>query len=403
MQQPEAEAPLSVGEVTRRVKRLLNDSSLVGVRVEGEVSNFHHHDGSGHMYFSLVDDEVSLKCVMFRWQNQYLEFEPEDGDDVVLEGDVTVYENRSQYQLQVDSMERVGDGELYQRFLELKRRLDEEGLFDDRHKKELPGYPSRVGVVTSESGAALHDITDVLQRRFPVEVVLAPATVQGDGAADEVAYALREIDGAVDVVIVGRGGGSTEDLWAFNEEPVARAIHDLDTPVVSAVGHEVDVTIADFVADERAATPSEAAELVVPAKETLIRRMDSLQQSLERRVEDAVERRCRRLENFETYLRTAPSVQEYASAVEEFDRRLDEAVEIAVGERAAEVDSRASVLESMNPLKVLSRGYAVVETDGETVRNVEAVDTGDMVTAKLADGELDGRVEDVRADKGGRG
>ncbi len=400
MQSTESEAPLSVGEVTRRVKRLLNDESLVNVRVEGEVSNFHHHDGSGHMYFSLVEDDVTLKCVMFRWQNQHLEFTPEDGDDVVTEGDVTVYENRSQYQLQVDSMERVGDGELYQRYLELRRRLKEEGLFEDRHKKELPGYPDRVGVVTSESGAALHDVRDVLRRRFPVDVLLAPATVQGDGAADEIAYALREIDGCVDVVIVGRGGGSMEDLWAFNEEAVARAIYEMETPVVSAVGHEVDVTIADFVADERAATPSEAAELVVPSKDSLIRRLDSLETSLDRAVVEAVERRHRRLENVERYLERAPAVKEYASRLVELERRLEDGVEDAVAGRADGVKAEAEVLESMNPLKVLSRGYAVVESDGEAVRSVEAVSAGDTVTATVADGEFDGTVDDVRR-KGG--
>lgn len=395
MQQPEAEAPLSVEEVTRRVKRLLNDDGLVDVRVEGEVSNFHHHDGSGHMYFSLVEDEVTLKCVMFRWDNQRLEFEPEDGDDVVVEGDVTVYENRSQYQLQVDTMERVGDGELYQRFLELKRRLDDEGLFDDRHKKELPSYPDTVGVVTSDSGAALHDVTDVLSRRFPVDVVLSPAVVQGEGAAEEIAYALHEIDGQVDVVVVGRGGGSTEDLWAFNEEPVARAIYDCDTPVVSAVGHEVDVTIADFVADERAATPSEAAEIVVPSAESLIRRLDSLEDSLDRRANRLLERRARRLENLEGYLRTFPSVREQSQRLDEIDRRLDELVETAVEDRAAEVESKAYVLESLSPLNVLSRGYAVVESEGETVRTVEAVEPGDLIRARMHDGAVDGRVEEV--------
>ncbi|MFW5929655.1 MAG: exodeoxyribonuclease VII large subunit, partial [Halobacteriota archaeon] len=265
---------LTVSELTHRIRGALDGEGFRGVRVEGEVSDFHHHS-SGHMYFSLVEEDVSLNCAMFRWHNQTLDFEPEDGDTVVVHGDVEIYEARSQYQVVVSDMDHVGEGELYREYLELKRELDDEGLFDDVHKRELPGFPSRVGVVTSDSGAAIEDVLDVLRRRFPVDVVLSPARVQGDGAEREIAEAIERVDGEADVVVVGRGGGSTEDLAAFNEEMVARAIFDATSPVVSAVGHEVDVTIADFVADERAATPSEAAELVVPSADAVHRELES--------------------------------------------------------------------------------------------------------------------------------
>ncbi|MFP4632925.1 MAG: exodeoxyribonuclease VII large subunit [Halobacteriales archaeon] len=390
---------LTVSELTHRIRGALDGEGFRGVRVEGEVSDFHHHS-SGHMYFSLVDDEVSLNCAMFRWHNQTLDFEPEDGDTVVVHGDVQVYEARSQYQVVVSDMDHVGEGELYREYLELKRELDDEGLFDDVHKRELPGFPSRVGVVTSDSGAAIEDVLDVLRRRFPVDVVLSPARVQGDGAEREIAEAIERVDGEADVVVVGRGGGSTEDLAAFNEEMVARAIFDATSPVVSAVGHEVDVTIADFVADERAATPSEAAELVVPSADAVHRELESMESALRDRVRHTVTNLERRLDSHESYLRRAPVVERYLESLERLEDGLRGAMEDVLRSRRDRLESKHDVLESMNPLRVLDRGYAVVEAEGVAVDSVEDVEADDLLVTRLADGSLKSRVEEVSTEGG---
>ncbi|MFP4174738.1 MAG: exodeoxyribonuclease VII large subunit [Halobacteriales archaeon] len=388
---------LTVSEVTDRVSRLLDDDPVLNdVSVRGEVSDF-SHASSGHMYFTLKDDGTALSCVMFRSSNGKLGFEPEDGDDVVAEGHVSVYEARGDYQLYVRDMERAGRGERYERYLQLRSELDDEGLFDDERKKPLPDYPTTVGVATSASGAAVHDVHDVVSRRFPARVLLAPTRVQGDGAADEIARAVERLDATeADVLVVGRGGGSVEDLWAFNEEPVPRAIADCDTPVVSAVGHEVDVTLADLSADERAATPSEAAELVVPDEGEIHERLASLERRLRGTVERAVEERRRTLESHERFLRRAPVVEEYAQRVDELDEALRRGVREAVDDGRGDVEEQARLLESVSPLSVLSRGYSVVESDEGVVETVEDVTEDDSLVVRLSDGDIETRVEGVR-------
>jgi exodeoxyribonuclease VII large subunit len=390
---------LTVSEVTDRVSRLLDDDPVLNdARVRGEVSDF-SHASSGHMYFTLKDDDTALSCVMFRSANGKLGFEPEDGDDVVAEGHVSVYEARGEYQLYVRDMERAGRGERYEEYLRLRSELEDEGLFDDDRKEPLPEYPTTVGVATSASGAAVHDVHDVVSRRFPARVLLAPTRVQGDGAADEIARAVERLDATeADVLIVGRGGGSVEDLWAFNEEPVPRAIADCDTPVVSAVGHEVDVTLADLSADERAATPSEAAELVVPDDDEVRERLASLDRRLRGTVERAVEDRRRTLESHERFLRRAPVVEEYAQRVDELDESLRRGVRDAVDDAHTAVDEQARLLESVSPLRVLSRGYSVVESEDGVVETVEEVSVGDPLAVRLADGDVETRVENVRPD-----
>jgi len=247
-------------------------------------------------------------------------------------------------------MERAGRGELYEEYLRLKSELADEGLFDDESKKPLPEYPTTVGVVTSDSGAALHDVHDVVSRRFPARLLLAPTRVQGDGAAEEVADALRRIDDTeADVIVVGRGGGSLEDLWAFNEEPVPRAVVACEAPVVSAVGHEVDVTLADLAADERAATPSEAGELVVPDEGEIRERLDGLRRRLDDAARDAVEERRRLLESHERFLRRAPVVDEYVQRVDELARDLDRLARDALDDTRTRVDEQARLLESVSP------------------------------------------------------
>jgi len=389
---------LTVSEVTDRVSRLLDDDPVLNdARVRGEVSDL-SHPSSGHMYFTLKDDDTALSCVMFRSDNAKLGFEPGDGDDVVAEGNVSVYEARGEYQLYVREMERAGRGELYEEYLRLKGELDDEGLFDEARKKPLPEYPTTVGVVTSDSGAALHDVRDVVERRFSPRLLLAPTRVQGDGAADEVARAVKRIDadGRADVVVVGRGGGSLEDLWAFNEEPVPRAVAACETPVVSAVGHEVDVTLADLAADERAATPSEAAEIVVPDAAELAERIDGLERRLTAAAERAVEERRRSLERHERFLRRAPVVEEYAQRVDELSEALGDGARELLSDARDDLDENARLLESVSPLRVLSRGYSVVEGEEGVVESTGDVSPGDGVTVRLKDGGFDATVDSVR-------
>ena len=390
---------LTVSDVTDRVSRLLDDDPVLNdVSVRGEVSDF-SHASSGHMYFTLKDDETALSCVMFRSANGKLGFEPEDGDDVVADGHVSVYEARGNYQLYVRDMERAGRGKRYEEYLRLRSELEDEGLFENEAKKPLPEYPTTVGVATSASGAAVHDVHDVVSRRFPARVLLAPTRVQGEGASEEVADAVERLDATdADVLVVGRGGGSVEDLWAFNEEPVPRAVAACETPVVSAVGHEVDVTLTDLAADERAATPSEAAELVVPDEGEIHERLDSLERRIRDTVGRAVEDRRRAVENHERFLRRAPVVEEYTQRVDELSEALEDGVRDAVEDGRNAVEEQARLLESVSPLRVLSRGYSVVESQDDVVETVEQVEVGDGLTVRLSDGDVEARVEDVRPD-----
>ena len=390
---------LTVSDVTDRVSRLLDDDPVLNdVSVRGEVSDF-SHASSGHMYFTLKDDETALSCVMFRSANRKLGFEPEDGDDVVADGHVSVYEARGNYQLYVRDMERAGRGKRYEEYLRLRSELEDEGLFEDEAKKPLPEYPTTVGVATSASGAAVHDVHDVVSRRFPARVLLAPTRVQGEGASEEVADAVERLDATdADVLVVGRGGGSVEDLWAFNEEPVPRAVAACETPVVSAVGHEVDVTLTDLAADERAATPSEAAELVVPDEGEIHERLDSLERRIRDTVGRAVEDRRRAVESHERFLRRAPVVEEYTQRVDELSEALEGGVRDAVEDGRNAVEEQARLLESVSPLRVLSRGYSVVESQDDVVETVEQVEVGDGLTVRLSDGDVEARVEDVRPD-----
>ena len=272
-----------VSEVNGYIKKLFaGDILLTYLQIEGEISNFTHHY-SGHMYFSLKDDKSRIKCVMFKGDNETIDFKPKDGMRVVISGQVSVYEKDGSYQVYARRMQKQGLGDLYRAFEELKKKLSEEGLFDTDRKKTLPGIPKKIGVVTSSTGAAIRDITSILKRRYPaVHMLLYPALVQGDGAPKDIIKALKYLDSRddIEVIIVGRGGGSFEELGAFNDEALARCIADMNTPVISAVGHETDFTIADFVADIRAATPSAAAELAVPDRRSLLDEIDSIGRSV---------------------------------------------------------------------------------------------------------------------------
>jgi exodeoxyribonuclease VII large subunit len=360
------EEVLSVSTLTRQIKRLLEQRHQ-SVWVEGELSNVKHHS-SGHLYFSLVDEGAQLRCVMFRQDALSLRFAPDNGIKVRVWGRIGVYEKGGLYQLYTWKLMPAGVGELALALERLKARLQAEGLFERERKRRLPPFPERIGIVTAPTGAAIRDILHVIRRRYPpVELVVRPVRVQGEGASDEIAQALVELNeyGKVDLIIVTRGGGSMEDLWAFNEEKVARAIASSLIPVVSAVGHEIDFTIADLVADLRAPTPSAAAELVVPDREELLARVELLLQ----RARDAVERSIlsarNRLEwTTQRYGFRYPEVRvlEQVQQVDELVRRMEGASMTSLNQVTSGLDQLTSRLEGLSPLGILARGYCLCHT-----------------------------------------
>ena len=392
----------SVSALTQYIKSMFQSEGLLrNVSVEGELSNYKMY-ASGHCYFTLKDETASLKGVMFKSRARLLRFQPENGMKVVATGEVSVYERDGAYQLYVERLLPVGAGELSVAFEQLKARLAAEGLFNEEHKKPLPPFPRTIGIVTSLSGAVLRDIYRVSKRRDAnVRLVLYPTLVQGEGAAAEIAAAIRFFNEKypVDLLIVGRGGGSAEDLWAFNEEPVVRAIYDSVIPVISAVGHETDTTLSDYASDVRAATPSQAAELAVPETAALIRRIGECEMRLQKAVKSRLyyeRERGERLGGF--FLKRPPQV-----LLAERRQRLDMAAEaLDHGMRRVLLEKRhafqvaAEKLEMLNPLHVIRRGYSVVEKDGAAVRSVKELAAGDGILVRLADGSFDAVVGGLR-------
>ncbi len=394
---------LTVSELTRGIRTLL-EGRIGAVAVKGETAGL-KASPSGHVYFSLKDGAALVDCVLWRSAAQRLRHLPADGTNVTVRGKLTVYEPRGRYQLVVTSIAAdSGKGDLWRRFEELKERLAAEGLFDPGRKRDLPGAPRTVGIVTSPSGAALRDMLKILARRAPnVRVVLSPSPVQGEGAAEEMARALERLDrwGGADVVIVGRGGGSLEDLWAFNEEPVARAIAAMRVPVVSAVGHETDFTIADFVADARAATPSEAAERIAPDQSQLRGRMAHAAVALSRALSGAVRERSEALRGIlrrRAYRRPEELFAPRWQRLDELTGRFGTAASERLRRAANRMDVAEARLRGMSPLAVLERGYAVaLDAEGRAIVDAEQVREGDRVTALLHRGSIRARVEEIRA------
>ena len=394
-----------VSDVNRYIKGLLGgDPALRRLMVRGELSNFKVY-ASGHAYFTLKDATSALKCVMFRSRAQYLRFRPENGQAVVASGGISVYERDGVYQLYVDSLAPEGQGALAQALAQLKERLAAEGLFDAAHKKPLPFFPRRIGVVTSISGAVLRDIYHVSKRRDPsVQLVLYPVQVQGDGAAAQIAEGIRFFNERypVDVLIVGRGGGSMEDLWAFNEEVVVRAIYASQIPVISAVGHETDFTLSDDAADVRAATPSQAAELAVPDTRELGQQVASLTIRLRQAAFHAIQQKrdaLRRLVERPVFERPAdallaPRQQELDHVIE----RLERAAKQRRTEKQQTFDTAVKRLELLSPVHVLRRGYAVVERGETPVTRAAQVQPGDALTLRFADGCV---TAEARTSRGG--
>ncbi len=388
---------LSVTELTRRIKFSL-ETTFPRVWVRGELSNVKHHT-SGHLYFTIKDEGAQLSAVLWRSRKGALSFIPADGMKVQARGSLTVYPPRGNYQIDVEQLQPMGIGELQRAFELLKRKLDAEGLFDAERKKPLPEFPSCIGIVTSETGAALQDMRSVLARRMPsVEVILAPVRVQGEGAAEEIAEAIRTLNrlGGIDVMIVGRGGGSLEDLWPFNEETVAREIAASRIPVVSAVGHEIDFSIADFVADLRAPTPSAAAELVVRDRTEILENLRSMcytvQESVTTRVE-MLRERVRSLTGSYSFNRPRDVLREFVQRLDELDRGLSRSFSRLQETVHQRHDSLGHRLEALSPRNVLARGYAMVHMDGRVISQAARLQSGDRTTIEFADGIVPATIE----------
>lgn len=390
---------LSITQINEYLRsRMDGDPMLSQVAVRGEISNYKMYP-SGHHYFTLKDEGAALRCVMFKGNAMRLRFRPANGIQVIAMGKITVYPRDGAYQLYCSAMAVDGVGDLYAAFEELKKKLSAQGLFAPEHKKPIPKYPGTIGIITSSAGAAVHDMLRILRKRFPLtQVRLLPVRVQGAEAPGEIAAAIRYANHhhLADLLIVGRGGGSMEDLWAFNDEGVAHAIYDSQIPVISAVGHEPDVTISDYVADLRAATPSNAAELAVPDREALMQTLDSMSASMA----SALNRQLKNARNHLNVLAASPVLRSPTGYFEQKEKTLElykSRLTSAQNRRIAGKNQRfialVSKLDAMSPLKVLSRGYAVAKgPDGHILRTARAVETGDRITVMLSDGTLSAEV-----------
>lgn len=382
----------SVSMLNETIRSLLvNDPRLREVWVRGEISNLKKHS-SGHYYFTLKDRGSQISCVSFRQTNRSLKFDPEDSMSVILYGSVDVYTVRGQYQLKVLDMRPDGIGEMFRAFEQLKKKLEAEGLFEQSRKRPIPRFPARIGISTSPTGAAIHDVINVLSRRYPMHVLLAPCLVQGDAAAQSIADSIELLNKAeVDVIIVGRGGGSLEDLWPFNEEVVARAIFNSRIPVVSAVGHETDYTIADFTADLRAPTPSAAAELVVPDRVELKRFMDSMLQRLEyatnRKMVDLSTRLDHAYDSLEPEKLREMIDQRY-QRIDELVTAMEKDIKYGLGSKEMLLKSLAGRMNAVNPLNTLERGYCIAMSNDVVVRSVDAVTVGSRLDLRVTDGTI---------------
>ena len=391
---PELRSLYTVSELNAQI-RLLLEKNFSDIWVAGEISNFHHHPSSGHMYFTLKDRRGEMRCVLFRGNNQFLKFKPSDGMEVRVYGTVTVYEQRGQVQFKVSRMEPAGLGDLYKAFEALKKSLSDEGLFDAIHKKLLPQYPKRIGVVTSGSGAALKDILNVLSRRAPnVKVILRSAKVQGDGSAQEISEAILDLNeyNLVDLIIVGRGGGSIEDLWAFNEESVARSIFRSEIPIISAVGHETDFTISDFVADLRAPTPSAAAELACIPTENILKSFSDMAYSLSRAIQNKVDKSWIRIDHFEnriTVQQPQKRIKRHTEKLSKLHHQFIQSITVNHSQLVEKTESLKKRLISLGPNQVLDRGYSIAFTEkGTAIRKSTDISVGESFLLKTGDGEF---------------
>lgn len=393
----------SITQINAYIQGKMNeDPMLAQVAVRGEISNYKLYP-SGHHYFTLKDEQSALKCVMFKGNAMSLRFRPASGMKVIALGRISVYPRDGQYQLYVSSMAMDGIGDLYAAFEALKKKLSQQGLFDPAKKKPIPKYPQTIGIVTSSAGAAVHDILRILRRRYPLcSVRLLPVRVQGAEAPEEIVSAIRYANAhdLADLLIVGRGGGSIEDLWAFNDERVAYAIYESQIPIISAVGHEPDVTIADYVADLRAATPSNGAELAVPDREALAQNLDAFSAAMTGALNRQLRLASQRLEG----LAASPALRSPTGYLDRREKDLGLLKEKLLAAQNRELSkaqqkyvANVAKLDAMSPLKVLSRGYAMAQKEtGELIRSVKQTTTGESIVVSLADGKLNASILSIK-------
>lgn len=393
---------LTVSQLNKYVKTLIDTNKpLNKIYIGGEISNYKYHIPTGHIYFTLKDEKSQLKAVMFSTNVQGLRFQPGNGMKVICCGRISVFERNGDYQLYAEDMQPDGIGALYLALEQLKAKLEKEGLFSEELKKPLPKYPKKIGVVTSNTGAAVEDIKNVTARRYPLaEIVIAPTIVQGEYAVPDIVKSLRILDsmGDIDVIILGRGGGSIEDLWAFNTEEVARAVIACNTPIVSAVGHETDTTICDFVSDLRAPTPSAAAELVCPNISDMLFEISSLKNRLNNQINYIVDSNIQ----FVTELASSPVLENYDSVINGYadnlsslDQRLNDSMARGVEKRSLGFSALAGKLNALSPLAVLARGYSVAQMDNEIIKNISQIKSNDDITLVLQDGKANCTVREV--------
>ena len=393
----------SVSHITRIIKSLLEEN-IPAIWVEGEISNFKPHY-SGHLYFTLKDPDAQISAVVWKSRTSNLTFDPEDGMLVQAYGMIRLYEKSGRYQLDIIRMQPAGIGKLQLAFEQLKQKLDAEGLFDPSIKKGIPFFPEKIGIVTSATGAAIKDITNVIRRRAPhVQLIVRNAKVQGTGAAEDIANGIREFNqyGDVDLLIVGRGGGSYEDLWAFNEEVVARAIHESAIPVISAVGHEIDFTISDFVADLRAPTPSAAAELAVSdsreLRENIILIQNRITQLFLKKIEFARER-IRNIQTSYGYKKPINDIRQYAMQVDELSLKLEQSVSRKIFQNKEYCNQIKIRLRNLDPIKVLERGYSISYIEGRLIKDIKKVNIESEMQTEIASGMILSTVKQKKGKK----
>ncbi len=388
----------SVDEITAYIKGLLEKSRVLqDIQVKGEISNFLHHN-SGHMYFDLKDENSIIRCAMFRGSNNNLKFEPEDGAEVIVKGHVEVYKKRGNYQIIVEKMELAGKGALFKKFIRLKEKLEKEGLFNDRFKKLIPQIPRRIGIVTSLEGAAVRDIIKTIKKRFPhVTLTVYPSLVQGDEAKYQIVRGIEVLNQLKpDVIIIARGGGSFEDLWSFNEEIVARAIFKSKIPIITGIGHEIDFTIADFVADKRAHTPSAAAELAVPDileikyillnfEKLLYKDLKKIKENYAQRVESIRERPI--------FKRPIILIEQYIQLI---DNEKEQIIRIFMNGNEIfkkDIEIIKEKINAFNPKAILKRGYSITMIGAEIIKSVKTIKPKDIISTVLSDGEIRSKIE----------
>ena len=390
--------PISVTDLNNYIKgKFVEDEFLNNVLVKGEISNFKHHY-TGHMYFTLKDENSLIKCVMFKTYTPHLNFVPKDGAKVMVLGTVSVFERDGVYQIYAKAMQQEGIGDLHAEYEKLKAKLEQEGLFDEAHKKKIPFMPKCIGVLTSNTGAVIRDIINVSTRRNPnVYIRLYPVPVQGQGAAEKIARAIEVMneENLADVLILARGGGSLEDLWPFNEEIVARAIYNSELPIISAVGHETDFTIADFASDLRAPTPSAAAELAVPN----IKEIELKLKGYENRFQNALRKKVELMKlRFEKCMKTSAftnplqKVNENYMLLDKQIKRLENSINLKMKEKKTYMVEWITKLDTLSPLKTLTRGYSIVSYEGKMVNSAKTLKEGDKVDLRFADGQREAKI-----------